>query len=212
MKFEMYRRIDLIVFGVLMIFSSLASLFVFSNHSFQFYICFTDLILFIVIVRWNYLGLLPYLVNQVILSAVQVYFFSSDILTVFGVNIFGCLFVPVLCFIVSKFIKNPRTYPLRLCALFGLLVVLIGLGRALGMFLVGDFSFMNNFIYYVINQDFFSMVIGMILLLLLRNIDNLIVNVKDRILTVQREEAQREEDKNGRIQEQKLHRNDVEKN
>ena len=72
MKFELYRRIDLIVFGVLMIFSSLASLFIFSNHSFQFYISFTNLILFIVIVRWNYLGLLPYLINQIILSIVPV--------------------------------------------------------------------------------------------------------------------------------------------
>lgn len=211
MKFELYRRIDLSVFGVLMMFSSLASLFIFSNHSFQFYISFTNLILFIVIVRWNYLGLLPYLLNQIILSIVQVYFFSLDAMVVFSVNLFSCLFVPILCFVVSKFVRNARKYPIRLCGLFCFTFVLIGLGRALGMLLVKDFNFINNFVYYVINQDFFSMVIGLVLLLLLRNIDNLIVNVKDHILTVQKEELKREEDKNGRIQEQKLHRNDIEK-
>lgn len=210
MKFELYRRIDLIVFGVLMIFSSLASLFIFSNHSFQFYISFTNLILFIVIVRWNYLGLLPYLINQIILSIVQVNSFAAEPLLAFGVNLFGCLFLPFLCFIMSKYIKNVRTHPILLCTLFCMTFVLIGIGRAFGMFLVQDFNLWNNFKVYVINQEFFSMVIGLVLLLLLKNIDNLVVNVKDYLEKVQ-EEAKREEDNNGRIQKQKLHRNDIEK-
>ena len=78
------------------------------------------------------------------------------------------------------------------------------------MFLVQDFNLWNNFKVYVINQEFFSMVIGLVLLLLLKNIDNLVVNVKDYLEKVQ-EEAKREEDNNGRIQKQKLHRNDIEK-
>ncbi len=214
MKFEIYRRIDLIVFGLLMIFSSLASLFIFSNHSFQFYISFTNLILFIVLVRWNYLGLLPYVINQIIISFVQVNFFDTDWAVVFVVNAFGCIFLPIFCFMISKYVKNIRMRPILLLLLYSLLFILIGLGRALGLMVLKDFNFLGNFLFYIINQEIFSLIIGMILLMLLKNIDNLVVNVKDYILELQNgslEESKCKEDKNGRVQKQKFHRNDIKK-
>lgn len=211
MKFELFRKIDLIVFCGLMIFSSLASLFIFSNHSFQFYISFTNLILFIVLVRWNYLGIIPYIVNQIILSIVQIKFFSVDPLMAFGVNLFDCLFLPFICLILAKYIKNIKAHVVWLCLLFCLMFVLIGFGRAFGMFLVKDFNFITNFIYYFINQEFFSMVISLVLLLMLKNIDNLVVNVREHIVNIQKDEELVREDKNGRFQEQKLNRNDIKK-
>ena len=89
--------------------------------------------------------------------------------------------------------------------------VLIGFGRAFGMFLVKDFNFITNFVYYFINQEFFSMVISLVLLLMLKNIDNLVVNVREHIVNIQKEEELVREDKNGRFQEQKLNRNDIKK-
>lgn len=195
-----------------MIFSSMVSLFVFSNHSFQFYISFTNLILWILLIRWGYLGILPYAVNQIVLSIVQIQCFDVATATALSVNLCSILFVGVLV----VFLKNQediRNRPLTLVLSFLVLYMLIALGRALGMILIGDYKFIAHFVFYLINQELFSIVIGVILMLLLRNIDNLLVDVKKHIIELQKEEEEvsSKEGKYGRIQEQKLRRDDFKK-
>ncbi|MDE7095613.1 MAG: hypothetical protein K2O23_03910, partial [Anaeroplasmataceae bacterium] len=56
---------------------------------------------------------------------------------------------------------------------------------------VGDFHFFANFIFYIFNQEIYSIVISLILILLLRNIDNLIVNVKNHLKMIQEEEDEK---------------------
>ena len=56
---------------------------------------------------------------------------------------------------------------------------------------VGDHRFWGNFVFYIFNQEIYSIVISSILCLLLRNIDNLIVNVKEHLKMIQEEEDEK---------------------
>ena len=65
--------------------------------------------------------------------------------------------------------------------------LLIGAGESLGLVFVGDFRFLKNFGYYLLNEELFSLILSIILILLLRNIDNLIVNVREHLLELKSE-------------------------
>lgn len=187
----MYRRVDLFVFLVLMIFSSIISLFLFSNKSFQFYFSFTILILYITLVRWNYLGIVPFVISLVILSIFQIYFFHTEVVFTLVVNIGSALFLFVIPLVLTKYKKSVRKNPLILTLLFLLTYALIGLGKGIALLFVGDFHFFANFVFYIFNQEIYSIVISLILILLLRNIDNLIVNVKKHLKILQEEEDEK---------------------
>lgn len=188
MKYSMYRRLDLFIFFVLMCFSSVLSLFLFTNKSFQFYFSFTILVLFITLVRWNYLGIIPYLISQIITSVFQVYMFQTPALITFMTNIGSALFLFVIPLILSKCSGNVKKTPLLLISLLLLTYALIGLGEGVSLMFMGDFRIWGNFVFYIFNQEIYSIVISSILCLLLRNIDNLIVNVKDHLKMIQEEE------------------------
>ncbi len=188
MKFEMYRRLDLFIFFILMVFSSLVSLFVFSNKSFQFYFSFTTLILFITLVRWNYLGIVPYIISQGILSLIQIYVFHTEVKITLAANIGCALFIFLIPLILTKWKGNIRKNPLLLILLLLLTYVCIGLGEGVSLLFVGDYNFLGNFVFYIFNREIYSIVISTILVLLLRSIDNLIVNVKQHLKMIQEEE------------------------
>lgn len=188
MKYKMYRRLDLFVFLILMSFSSILSLFLFSNKSFQFYFSFTILVLFITLVRWNYLGIVPFLISQVILSIFQINFFHTEVVFTFIANIGSALFLFVIPLILTNYKKEIRKNPLIVTLLLILTYVLIGLGKGVSLLFLGDYHFFANFVFYIFNQEIYSIVISLILVLLLRNIDNLIVNVKKHLEMIQEEE------------------------
>lgn len=188
MKFAMYRRLDLFIFFVLMSVSSILSLFLFTNKSFQFYFSFTVLVLFITLVRWRYLGILPYVISQAITSLFQIYMFQTPVLETLVSNIGSALFLFVIPLILSKCPGNVKKNPLLLLSLLLLTYVLIGLGEGVSLVCVGDYRFWGNFVFYIFNQEIYSIVISSILCLLLRNIDNLIVNVKEHLKMIQEEE------------------------
>ncbi len=184
----MYRRLDLFIFFILMVFSSLVSLFVFSNKSFQFYFSFTTLILFITLVRWNYLGIVPYIISQGILSLIQIYVFHTEVKITLAANIGCALFIFLIPLILTKWKGNIRKNPLLLILLLLLTYVCIGLGEGVSLLFVGDYNFLGNFVFYIFNREIYSIVISTILVLLLRSIDNLIVNVKQHLKMIQEEE------------------------
>ncbi len=186
MKYELYRQIDLIIFGILMIFSCLLSLFLFSNHSLPFYFSFTTLLLFITLVRWRFLGMIPFVLTQIILSVTQIFCFHTKPELTFAVNLGACLFLWILPLVLRK-IKQIRKHPFFLIGLLILTFLLIGAGESLGLVFVGDFRFLKNFGYYLLNEELFSLILSIILILLLRNIDNLIVNVREHLLELKSE-------------------------
>ena len=177
MKFAMYRRLDLFIFLVLMCFSSILSLFLFTNKSFQFYFSFTVLLLFITLVRWNYLF--------------QIYMFQTPVLETLASNLGSILFLFVIPLLLTKCSGNVKKNPLLLLSLLGLTYILIGIGEGVSLLCVGDHRFWGNFVFYIFNQEIYSIVISSILCLLLRNIDNLIVNVKEHLKMIQEEEDEK---------------------
>ncbi len=183
----MYRRMDLFIFLILMVFSSVVSLFVFTNKSFQFYFSFTVLVLFITLVRWNYLGILPYFISQIIVSIVQIYFFQTEIAITLVANLGSVVFLFVIPLILTKYKKEVRKNPLVLLSLLLLTYVLIGIGEGFSLLFLGDFNFLGNIVFYIFNQEIYSIVISFVLILLLRSIDNLIVNVKNHLKMNQEE-------------------------
>ncbi len=190
-RYKVYRNIDLIIFGILLVFSSLVSLFLFSNKSFQYYFSFTVLILFIILVRWNYLGLIPYVISQFILSIVQIYFFKTDVTVTLCANLGSCLFLFVLPLIFIKSKLELRKRPFLLVSFLILTYLLIGLGQGVCFLFLGDFNFIGNFMFYIFNVEIYSIVISIILILLLRTIDNLIVNVDEHLKMIQKEEDEK---------------------
>lgn len=188
MKYEMYRRLDLFIFFVLMCFTSILSLFLFTNKSFQFYFSFQVLILFITLVRWNYLGIFPYFLSQIVVSLFQIYVFHTEIVKTFVTNLGGSLFLFLIPFILSRIKGGVRRNPFLLFILLLLTFILIGIGEGFSLLCIGDFRFLGNVIFYLFNQEIYSIVISSILCLLLRNIDNLIVNVKEHLKMIQEEE------------------------
>ncbi|MDE7263733.1 MAG: hypothetical protein K2N64_03640 [Anaeroplasmataceae bacterium] len=187
MQYSMYRRMDLFIFLILMVFSSVVSLFVFTNKSFQFYFSFTVLVLFITLVRWNYLGILPYFISQIIVSIVQIYFFQTEIAITLVANLGSVVFLFVIPLILTKYKKEVRKNPLVLLSLLLLTYVLIGIGEGFSLLFLGDFNFLGNIVFYIFNQEIYSIVISFVLILLLRSIDNLIVNVKNHLKMNQEE-------------------------
>ncbi|MDE6660609.1 MAG: hypothetical protein K2J93_02145, partial [Anaeroplasmataceae bacterium] len=162
MNYKMYRRLDLFVFLILMTFSSIISLFLFSNKSFQFYFSFTVLVLFITLVRWNYLGLAPYILSQAILSIFQICFFHTEVAFTLVANIGGALFLFVIPLVLTKYKKAVRKNPLILSLMLLLTYILIGLGKGIALLFVGDFHFFANVIFYIFNQEIYSIVISLI--------------------------------------------------
>lgn len=191
MKYEVYRRMDLIIFGILMLFSSIISLFVFTNKSFQFYFSFTVLVLFITLVRWNYLGIVPYIISQAILSILQIYCFHTDIAITLCANLGSCLFLFVLPFIFKKYELKLRKRPVLLILFLVITYALLGLGEGVALLLTGDFNLIGNFVFYIFNQEIYSIVISTVVILLLRTIDNLIVNVDEHLKWIQQEEDEK---------------------
>ena len=191
MNYKMYRNLDLFIFFLLMTFSSVVSLFVFSNKSFQFYFSFNVLVLFITLVRWNYLGMIPYLISQIILSVIQIYVFHTEEVLTLSVNLGSLLFLFIIPLILSKYKKEVRKNPLLLISLLILTYVLIGIGEAFCLLCLGDFNFIGNFVFYIFNREIYSIVISLVLIILLRTIDNLIVNVLNH-LKINQEEVDEE--------------------
>lgn len=191
MKFAMYRRLDLFIFLVLMCFSSILSLFLFTNKSFQFYFSFTVLLLFITLVRWNYLGIFPFVIAQIVTSLFQIYMFQTPVLETLASNLGSILFLFVIPLLLTKCSGNVKKNPLLLLSLLGLTYILIGIGEGVSLLCVGDHRFWGNFVFYIFNQEIHSIVISSILCLLLRNIDNLIVNVKEHLKMIQEEEDEK---------------------
>lgn len=173
-----------------MVFSSIVSLFVFSNKSFQFYFSFTVLVLFITLVRWNFLGIVPYLISQIILSIVQINFFHTEVMVTLFANLGSALFLFVIPLILTKYKKEVRKNPLLLISLLLLTYILIGMGKGISLLFLGDYNFFGNFIFYIFSQEIYSIVISLILILLLRSIDNLIVNVKNHLKMQQEEDEE----------------------
>ncbi len=174
-----------------MLFSSIISLFVFTNKSFQFYFSFTVLVLFITLVRWNYLGILPYIISQVILSILQIYCFHTDIAITLCANLGSCLFLFVLPFIFKKYELKLRKRPFLLILFLVITYALLGLGEGVALLLTGDFNLIGNFVFYIFNQEIYSIVISIVVILLLRTIDNLIVNVDEHLKWIQQEEDEK---------------------
>lgn len=188
MKFELYRKVDLIIFGILMVFSSVLSLFLFSNKSYQFYICFTNLLIYITMIRWKYFALIPIAINQIIIAVVQIEFFEIDYALSIVVNLFNLFLIWIIPVLLDKKIRKIKNKPIILFLMFILTNILIGIGRTIGLLVLGDTNILGNLIFYLINQELFSMLISLVLLGFLKNIDNLLVDVKEYLLELNEED------------------------
>lgn len=190
MKFKDYKKIDIIVFTILMIFSSLSSRFLLSNSR-HFYFSFTTLLLFITMVRWNYLGILPYVISSIVTCIVEIYVFKIAMDMSIASCIGGCLFLGIIPLVMNKNLKeNFREKPLRMMMILLSTFIVIDLGKSLALLLVCQYNFLNSFIYLLLRQEIFSIVLSFILILLLNKSDNLIVDVKMHIKNLQNEEEE----------------------
>jgi len=101
------------------------------------------------------------------------------------------LFLFVLPFIFKKYELKLRKRPVLLILFLVITYALLGLGEGVALLLTGDFNLIGNFVFYIFNQEIYSIVISIVVILLLRTIDNLIVNVDEHLKWIQQEEDEK---------------------
>lgn len=84
-----------------------------------------------------------------------------------------------------------RKRPVLLILFLVITYALLGLGEGVALLLIGDFNLIGNFVFYIFNQEIYSIVISIVVILLLRTIDNLIVNVDEHLKWIQQEEDEK---------------------
>ncbi len=84
-----------------------------------------------------------------------------------------------------------RKRPVLLILFLVITYALLGLGEGVALLLTGDFNLIGNFVFYIFNQEIYSIVISIVVILLLRTIDNLIVNVDEHLKWIQQEEDEK---------------------
>ncbi len=84
-----------------------------------------------------------------------------------------------------------RKRPVLLILFLVITYALLGLGEGVALLLTGDFNLIGNFVFYIFNQEIYSIVISTVVILLLRTIDNLIVNVDEHLKWIQQEEDEK---------------------
>ena len=189
MKIEQFRKIDILIFLVLMVFSGIASFFLSRSLDNDFYLSFSVLLLGIIMIRWKYIGIIPYAISQIILSLVQIVGFNYDIGITLTANIGGCVLLPLLPLVLNKLKFEIKENAFGLALYLLLVFILVGIGQSLVLLIVGETNIIGNFVFFMFKQEPLSFIVSLILIMLLRNSDNLMVDVKKHIINLRKEEG-----------------------
>ena len=101
----------LIVLIFLLLFLFLFLYFFLQINPSSFYFSFTVLLLFITLVRWNYLGIFPFVIAQIVTSLFQIYMFQTPVLETLASNLGSILFLFVIPLLLTKCSGNVKKSP-----------------------------------------------------------------------------------------------------
>lgn len=190
-SFNKYRNIDLIMFSIFLFICEVTSMLVKNSAINDIYFTFSVFILALTIFRWNWWGVIPIVIGYCGSAIVESIYLNTPILIAILNNVIANLFGILLVLVfyinndqqkVKQIIKNNI---LLLIMYFIIPFILIGIGKGVVGLIIGEGSFVKNFLYYIFNYQILSIFASILLGVFLSKHQSLMVDQKQYIREIQ---------------------------